>query len=243
MSHGNPVTNPYAPPAAAAPPGPAGPARPGGPPSVDRGPNPFLHLGQLFFRPESFFRSPWALSGRWPLTLALLFCGAAVFLGFALLDDLKKSELGQFFQALCGDTFGVFVLQLLFWLTLGYLGYEMGGTWCQVLLRLCGAGRVEHREAKLIFLYSGLVAKIPLACFWHLFLGSPWSRVVLTREGSIGTVVLASVLVAWSHYTTYVGVRTRWNVNKLLAFLAFVILPMMFWSFWTGMMMLKAFHP
>jgi hypothetical protein len=218
---------------------PTGPV-PGLPPAIEPAPSPFWprHLADLFVRPTRFFasqlalgRTPWVLIVTWASGISAAIDRIDVRL---MREELAGREERREALALVVGTWPrmwAFVLGL--GVVGGALHWWLGGWWCRVRLRWCGAPAPDRRLARLLFLYSSFVftgpAVIALAVQTLLY---PSYLEAFAEETVLGVVVGA--MTFWSLATTYRGALALFPVRQSAARFWFVVLPALFFLLTLG---------
>ena len=187
--------------------------------------SPFLprNVLKLFLRPGEFF------SGRLALEEPVNYFIVAWIVGIA-------GAVGRFDQQLLRpEPKQLFVLVskswILFWLfvlvagAIGSVGiWWIGGWWYHVRIRWSGCKEPDKTLARLVYIYSSLVQAGP-----SVLLTLIWTFYFANYYEAFGADELVSVVILifpfWSIACSYIGVRTRFEVETWKAFIWFVILP------------------
>lgn len=205
-------------------------------PSIGPAPSPFWPgpLVSLFIRPRDFFKTNLAL-GRTPYVFVATWCyGIADTIG-RLDDGLMRSELGR--PRPGWEQVAPYIVHswLGFWLCIlavGALGglflWWLGGWWYRVRLRWSGAVAPDKRLARLVLVYSSFVFSGPaVALALVQTVLYPHYAAAYASEDWYSVALALPVLIFpyWSIVTSYVGVRTLFQVTKWKALLWFAALP------------------
>ncbi len=188
------------------------------------------HLVDLFVRPRRFFSTKLAL-GKTPYVVFVTWCYGVSHAIDRVDTELLRAELGR--PRPVWEHLGPLIAEswLGFWswvlLTGGISAlflWWIGGWWYRVRLRWSGAPDPDKRLARLLLIYSSFVFAGPAvvatlvqtAVFPHYsaaFAAEEWYSLALL------------IFPFWSIVTSYIGVRTLFEVTRWRAVLWFVALP------------------
>ena len=186
-------------------------------------------LGSLFIRPARFFRDRDLDVRAW--YLPALLCTGLTSASSRIDQNLMRADLGQ---ARPGwDTFAPILLQSwgAYWAFVLVAGliyaafyWYLGGWWYRVRLRWSGAHSADRREARLVMAYAALVMSAPTLVYMVMQTVSfPDYGAAWESESLLPILIL--IFPFWAVYTSYRGVRTRFEVGKWKARVWFLILP------------------
>jgi len=170
-------------------------------------------LPWLFFRPRKFF-SDYARSSS---TLAVVACVYILGIAHGLAQLMTPENLGKPDASLAACS--VFGQTAVIGAVSGVIYYFLLGSWYGVRVKLCKPDNFSWRLCRRTYIFSALVFSLPLAvslaCWWVMR-----GRVLLLAIG-----VLAGLLMLWSTYVSYCGVRRLFHAARGRAITLFVILP------------------
>ena len=187
----------------------------------------------LHLHPERFFAA--VRGSRWDrgASVAILIVGFAAAVD-RLDESLVRSMLGF---GLRGPSLPPLDSWRAFWismppaaLVLGPIGWVVGGFWTRVRAGWCGAISPDRRAARLVWLYSRMVASLPIVTLpaaWTL--GFPSYRVAFASHDRAAPVAIP-VLVLWSVFVSHRGATTVFELDRRRARLWFGILPALFYG-------------
>jgi hypothetical protein len=195
-------------------------------------------LPALFFQPSEFFRRV-DLDHRWWFLSALLIAGISSASG-RVDQNLIREELGQArpgwdqlapYLVDSWLTFWVFILVTATMYAAFY--WYVGGWWYKVRLKWSGASDPDARTARLVMVTAAVVLGLPtvllLVAQTVVF---PSYRVAWESDEFLSAALL--IFPFWSVYTSYRGVRTRFDVAKWKSRVWFLILPSLVFVFAFG---------
>ena len=193
----------------------------------------------LFFQPRRFFAIV-ELDHRWWYASALVIAGLSTASG-RIDQNIMREELGRSRPG--WDQLSPFLLDSwpTFWLFLigaaaiyAPFYWYVGGWWYKVRLKWSGAAAPDPRAARLVMATAAVIVGLPTVLF---LVGQ---TVVFSdyREAWASDELLSVVLLVfpfWSAYTSYRGVRTRFDVSKWKGRIWFLFLPALVFVFTFGL--------
>jgi hypothetical protein len=200
--------------------------------SIQSGPSPLWpqHLINIFIRPRRFFSSQLAL-GQSLYVILITWCYGAASAIDRIDQELIRAELGQpqrgwerLSPMISESWLGFWVWVLIFGAIGGLLQWLIGGWWYRVRLKWSGAHEPDKRLARLVYVYSSFVESGPALA---LILVSTVVYADYTQAYASDSPFSALLLVFpfRSLISSYLGVRTLFQVSRWKARVWFVILP------------------
>ena len=186
----------------------------------------WLWLVYLYFRPRTFF-THFVIDSTPGLTaLCAWFYGIAGIIDQVGIKSMMNPDLlqGITWEELWGFT-------LLGGIVSGWLYFRIGGWWFRVRLGFAGATEPDKGLARRVYIFASMVVSLPALLTQVLETGThatPWDS--SQSEGSFWHLFLL-IFPFWSVWSSYVGVRTAFEVRRGLAVLWFLVLPVAAYGF------------
>jgi len=134
-------------------------------------------------------------------------------------DPGRRAELPEETAAarVFGRALGFAIVGGAFW-------YALAGTWYGVRLSLCKPHGMSWKLARRTFIFSELVYALPCAIGMSIW----W----ITQGPSflIAILIVSGVLMFWSVYVSYRGVRALFQADRVRAMVLFIVLPSIFYA-------------
>lgn len=177
----------------------------------------------LFFRPGRFFRH----YGHEPIpVLTAIFAWLYGMSGVIDRISWKTATNPALFDTLYRTWPSYLAIVIGGGIFAGALYYAIGGWWYHARLAWCGADDAEKPTARRVYLYASMVMAAPmllLTAFEVLYYDTP--RQANDDASFAWLYLLLAVFPFWSIWTSYRGVRTVFETNRLPTLIWYVALP------------------
>jgi hypothetical protein len=208
------------------------PAEPAPPPVDVRRFQPFqlAHLRDLFFRPSRFFAPDVRPGPAWAVSLACWLMGISYVIDRIDIKMMQADVAGTHRNPLTEKlvaSWDAYWAALLIGGTLaGAMIWFIGGWWYRLRLRWSGAVAPDAREARLAYVFAGLVFCLP-ALIVTLLLTLRFESYAAAWSAESLDGLLLPVFMVWSCATGWLAARTKFGVTGPLPLLLFLILPVL----------------
>ncbi len=195
-------------------------------------PKAFLWPFYLYFRPKVFFEHftdcSSALMGLFAWMMGLGLCISRVDFYFyhhgkrLSLHDIASQSWGQFWPYL--GAYAIFVTIIV---------YLIGGWWYRLRIRFSGGGKVDAYVSRRVYIFSYQVFVIPIiirSIFETFCFATPLEA--KASESLLYDIfpIIGAILLLWSSYISYRGVRVCFEVRKWAARIWFIIIPVLYYA-------------
>ena len=100
----------------------------------------------------------------------------------------------------------------------------IGGWWYRKRLYWCGAQEADHRLARVVYIYASFVIAAPAFVITLIQFGIYDNYTQVYHSEALWPTIFL-IFPFWSLVTSYIGIRTVFNVSKWKARMWFIILP------------------
>ncbi len=182
--------------------------------------NPVTWLRCLYFRPRKFFAECARSTSTSVVAICAYIFGAAWYLTYYMFPE-RRAEIPVEGSAVASYVFGYALIGAAVG---GAFWYFVVGSWYSLRVLLCSPKGMSWKLSRRAFIFSELVYALPctigIAIWW----------IIRDRSFLLATSIVGGLLIFWSVYVSYRGVRTLFRAARIRALVFFVVLPGMLYA-------------
>ena len=200
---------------------------------------------ELFFRPRRFFSDLSILMQTKYVVVVTWFFGMSQTMD-RIDMELLKAEMGsssrrtEFVTGLLDTWITYWGVVLVYGSISGLFLWWVGGWWYRKRLEWSGAVDPDHRLARVVYIYASFVVAAPTVII-TLIETSIYDNYIQAYNSESLWPVIILIFPFWSLITSYIGIRTIFDVSRWKARIWFIILPgILYLIFFGGLVALFA---